>query len=203
MSTAFALPLPTVNDDPALARFCTDVRPRALRMALLETGGNSHAAADIVQDSLARLIASYRHKPAAEWPPLFFGILRHRATDWHRRRRVEQVLDFFFSRDDEETDEAAPWESLADPGPAPDEGLGRLQLAGRIADAVTALSPRQRQAFLLREVEELSVIDTARAMGVSEGSAKTHHLRALTRLRELLHDHDPRPADRAAPEIPR
>lgn len=203
MSTALTLSLPTVNDDPALARFCSDVRPRALRMALLETGGNSHAAADLVQDSLARLVASYRDKPAAEWPPLFYGILRNRAADWHRRRRVERVFDFFFSHDEDEDDAPAPWESLADPGPGPDDGLGRLQLAGRIADAVAALSPRQRQAFLLRELEELSVADTALAMGVSEGSAKTHHLRALTRLRELLHDHDPRPASRTAPETPR
>lgn len=191
MSHALALPLDVVNTDTALERFCAEVRPRALRMALLETSGNAHVAADIVQDALTRLVASYRHKPAQEWPPLFYGILRNRLTDWHRRRKVERVFEFFFSGEESDDDQPAPWETLADPAPGPEGRLGRLQLAGRIADAVAALSPRQRQAFLLRELEELTIADTARAMGVSEGSAKTHHLRALTRLRESLQNDRP------------
>jgi RNA polymerase sigma-70 factor (ECF subfamily) len=190
MSHALALPLPAVTADPALERFCLEVRPRALRMALLETAGNAHLAADLVQDSLTRLVASYRNKPATEWPPLFYGILRNRITDWQRRRKIEKVFDFFFAGDDDE-DAAAPWENLADPAPGPAASVYSLQLAGRIAAAISGLSPRQREAFLLREMEGLSIADTARAMAVSEGSVKTHHLRALTRLREVLRADDP------------
>ncbi|SCC94144.1 RNA polymerase, sigma-24 subunit, ECF subfamily [Thiomonas sp. X19] len=191
MSHAFTLTLDDVSQEPALDRFCLEVRPRALRLALLETAGNSHLAADLVQDSLAKLVSNYRDKPAEEWAPLFYSILRNRITDWHRRKKIEKVFDFFFASDDDDESAPAPWESLADPGPGPDHQLGNLQLAGRIADAIGKLSARQREAFMLREMEGLSIADTAKAMHVSEGSVKTHHLRALTRLRNVLQSDNP------------
>ena len=182
----------TVSTRPALDGFCAEVRPRALRLALLETSGNSHAAADLVHDSLERLVAHYADKPQAQWAPLFYGILRNRLVDWHRRRKVEKVIDFFFTSDPDADDTQPPWQQLADEAAGPEQQLDSLQLAGRIADAVAQLSSRQRQVFLLREMEDLTIADTALAMGIREGSVKTHHLRALTRLREWLRDDNPR-----------
>ena len=162
-----------------------------MRLALLETAGNSHAAADLVQDCLERLVSRYADKPEPEWAPLFYGILRNRLVDWHRRRKVEKVIDFFFTADGDGDDAQPAWQELADTAPGPEQQLGSLQLAARIADAVGRLSSRQRQVFLLREMEDMTIADTARAMDISEGSVKTHHLRALTRLREWLQDDNP------------
>lgn len=176
----------SVTTEPALEKFCADVRPRAIRMALLETAGQAAVASDLVQDALTRLVARYRDRPAEQWAPLFYRILSNRIVDWHRKRRVEKIFDFFFADGDDEHDGSAAWESLADPAAGPEERVSSMQLAAHIADALQRLSTQQRQVFVLRELEELSIADTAKAMRISEGSVKTHHLRALTRLRACL-----------------
>src|ERR1700729_4236006 len=55
-----------------------------------------------------------------------------------------------------------------------------------IVRAVRLLPGRQREVVVLRFFADLSVSETAAAIGASQGSVKTHTSRALARLREVL-----------------
>ncbi|MEE9141261.1 MAG: sigma factor-like helix-turn-helix DNA-binding protein, partial [Gammaproteobacteria bacterium] len=60
---------------------------------------------------------------------------------------------------------------------------------GALDEAIRALPERQRETFLLRTLEGLNVAETARVMGVTDGSVKTHYSRAVHSLREQLGAH--------------
>jgi RNA polymerase sigma-70 factor (ECF subfamily) len=170
-----------------LDAFLADVERRAFRMAELQLRHREDAM-DAVQDAMLRLVRHYRDKPAAEWAPLFWGILRRRIVDLQRRRKVRSiVVGWLGGVHDDDGDELPVWEP-ADPGKDP---LGRLHDAQSYADmaaAVRQLPKRQREAFILRMLEGLDVAETARAMGCGEGSVKTHLSRAMHQLRDQLED---------------
>ena len=143
---------------------------------------------DAVQDAMLRLVKHYREKPAAEWPPLFWGILRRRIVDLQRRRKVRSiVVGWLGGGKDDEGGEMPVWEP-ADRSPGPLDRLHDSQSYTDMAAAVKQLPQRQREAFMLRMLEGLDVAETARAMGCSEGSVKTHLSRAMHHLRGQLED---------------
>jgi RNA polymerase sigma-70 factor (ECF subfamily) len=170
---------PTADAPPAsLDQFLAGVGPRAFRFA--EAGlRHREDALDAVQDSLIRML-DYREKPAAEWPPLFWSILRRRVIDLQRRRRFR--LPFW--RDNVDSDgEPVDW---ADDGPGPAEVHAEREQYDALVQALRALPPRQREAFTLRVLQDLDGATTARAMGCSEGAVKTHLARARDALRTLM-----------------
>jgi RNA polymerase sigma-70 factor (ECF subfamily) len=178
-------------DDAAvdLDAFLRGVEARAYRIALLELR-DSEEALDAVQEAMIRLVRRYARRPAAEWAPLFYRILRNRIRDGQRRRAVRaKVIAFFgsFGADGNESDPVAQMPApLADD---PAEATARNDAMHALAKALGTLPARQREAFVLRNFEGLNVAQTAAAMRCSEGSVKTHHSRAAQRLRELLGDH--------------
>ena len=173
-------------------RFLMDVENRAFRMAELAVG-NRDDAMDIVQDTMLTLARKYAKRPTTEWRPLFFRILQNRITDCYRRRASSNRLFSFFSSFRNDEGEVVDVAALQ-PGPAANEPEQRTVIDGasdEVDRALAKLPPRQRQAFLLRSWEGLSVAETAAAMNCSEGSVKTHYSRAVGRLREALGAHWP------------
>src|SRR5258708_1187726 len=63
-------------------------------------------------------------------------------------------------------------EMLPDHQPNPEEVCCRRELAERLADATTQLSPTLRKIFQLRELEGLSLNETARLLRVPRGTVK-------------------------------
>lgn len=158
-------------------------------MAEIATG-NADDALDILQDAMFKLVQKYADKPKEEWGPLFQTILQSRIRDYYRLNRVRNRFRVWFGGGKGGTDEPDPVQTAADPsGRQPDTELDAASGMERLNEAVRALPLRQQQAFMLRALEGLDVADTARAMGCSQGSVKTHYFRAIHVLREKLSDY--------------
>lgn len=170
--------------------FLASVEKRAWQMARYAVR-DDEAAFDIVQDTMLRLCRTYGDRPSTEWPPLFFTILQRCILDHQRRGSVMFRLFGWMQRTDDDTIQAI-MENASDPAtPDPLEHIANHATRQALESAVATLPARQRQAFLLRSVEGLSVSDTAQAMRCSEGSVKTHLSRALEALRSQLAEHRP------------
>ena len=147
-------------------------------------------ALDVVQDAMLQLVRHYAARSPAEWPPLFFRILRNGIRDAQRRRRTRNRLIPWWTGGVSQEDPADdPMEVAVSTGQTPDESLAQDQAMERLAEAVRGLPDRQREAFLLRSLEGFDVATTAHVMGCSQGSVKTHYFRALSHLKAALKDH--------------
>jgi RNA polymerase sigma-70 factor (ECF subfamily) len=141
---------------------------------------------------MLRLTERYGDRPAAELPLLFQRILQNAIRDWFRRQKVRSMWTTLLSSlSPGEDDDQDPLETLQAAGDSnreesPPERLERAQVLEIIEEEVSRLPQRQREAFLLRYWEELDVAETARAMGCSEGSVKTHCSRATHALATAL-----------------
>jgi RNA polymerase sigma-70 factor, ECF subfamily len=68
----------------------------------------------------------------------------------------------------------------------PSEALERKEIRERLVAALGSLEQKYREVFVLRDVEHMSIEDTALALGISAGAVKTRLLRARLMLRDLL-----------------
>ena len=175
---AEALPAPTSGAVEAvtLDEFLSAVAARAFRFA--ETGlRHREDARDAVQDAMTKMLA-YRDRPAPEWTPLFWSVLRSRIVDAQRR----SLLRLRWLSPYPDAEETVEW---ADTGADPSRRQEGQEAWSRIVTGLRRLPRRQREAFSLRIFEDLDVATTALVMGCSEGAVKTH----LSRAREALQKH--------------
>ncbi len=164
--------------------FLAQIERRAFRLAELALGDREEAL-DAVQDAMMKFVG-YRARPAEEWTPLFWSILRRRITDARRRGTLKARFFGWNARADANENAALP--EWPDPAPGPAQRHADALAWRQLGHAVRALPRRQREAFLLRALQGLDVADTAAAMACSEGSVKTHLSRALDTLRTRLED---------------
>ena len=178
--------------DKELSDFLKSVEKRAFKRAYYAVR-DEDAALDIVQDTMIRLSDKYVDRPAAELPLLFQRILSNATMDWFRRQKVRNAVvrnfsDFEAPGSDGDFDIletlGALGGSMATESAA--DSVSRAQILLAIEGEVELLPGRQREAFLLRYWEELSVSETASTMGCSEGSVKTHCSRAVHSLAKAL-----------------
>jgi RNA polymerase sigma-70 factor (sigma-E family) len=133
--------------------------------------GDHGLAEDLAQTALTRTYAAWGKVRDVEAAPGYARtVLVNTATEWFRKRSWRRELP---SERMPDRPEAHP----VDPTTRP-----------TVVKALERLAPRQRAVVVLRYVEDLSVADTARALGCSQGTVKSQTHDALALLRQQLGD---------------
>jgi RNA polymerase sigma-70 factor (sigma-E family) len=142
-------------------------RAPALRRVAYLLCGDWHRAEDLTQSALARLYLAWSRAR------------RTGAIDRYARRIVVRV---FLDERRRLWRREVPTAVLPEPPVAAHTSEDRLV----VLEALDLVPPRQRAALVLRFWEDLSVAETAEALGCSEGTVKSQTARGLAALRQHL-----------------
>ncbi|MDQ4053805.1 MAG: SigE family RNA polymerase sigma factor [Actinomycetota bacterium] len=138
------------------------------RTAYLMLGDRAEAE-DLVQTTLAKTYASWsKVRDVGAAPGYARTVLVNTAASWFRKKSW---------RNEQPTANVPDRPHETDPSDRP-----------AVVDALAQLPPRQRAVIVLRYYEDLSVAQTASALGCSDGTVKSQTSDALNRLRGLLGD---------------
>jgi RNA polymerase sigma-70 factor (ECF subfamily) len=163
------------GDASALAGLMERYQDRLFR-SLVRLLGDEAVAEDVFQQTWIRAAERIgRYDAARPFGPWLLAVGRNLAIDELRRRRPESL------------DEAAA--EPADPGAGHDDPLSHAvarQRQGRVAEALAALGPLDREVLSLRFEEDLALPEIAARVDVPLPTAKARLYRALSRLRERL-----------------
>jgi RNA polymerase sigma-70 factor (ECF subfamily) len=134
------------------------------------------AAEDLVIETFYRLDRHRdRFRTGARVRPWVYTIANNLARNRRRRDRLVRWLPL--------------GRTEPDPPPTGREDAGEIRR--RVASALDALPPRQREACSLRLLGELDLEEIAQVTGTSVGTVKSRLFYGQRRLRELLADFDP------------
>jgi RNA polymerase sigma-70 factor (ECF subfamily) len=147
--------------------------------------GNKADAEDAVQDAL---LAAHKHlhqfRGDAQISTWLMTIVINCARMQLRKRSRHKQLSLD-SRFDEEQDHPLS-ETLADGRPNPEDECHRSMLHRRLLKSAAELSPVLRKTFQLRFGDRLSILETARILGVPTGTVKAQTARARAKLRKAI-----------------
>jgi RNA polymerase sigma-70 factor, ECF subfamily len=101
------------------------------------------------------------------------------------RKQRGNLYDSIDEPDENESGDFLP-KDFADWREIPSEWLHNKQLRQALQRAIAGLRPKYREVIVLRDVDQLSIAETAQALAISEASVKTRLLRARLQVREAL-----------------
>ena len=152
-----------ITDDEAGFDAFVHARGAALSRTAYLLTGDHHLAQDLVQ---AALLQAARHWGRIHTSPEAYvrRAMYHQNISWWRRRRITETP-------------LASYDGAA--------GAGDTDLRLTLDQALARLTAKQRTVLVLRFYEDLTEVETARALGISAGTVKSTTRQALGRLRTL------------------
>lgn len=171
------------GDNAAFSELIRHYDRRVFRMAKQITQ-NDDDAEDVLQETFLK---AYTHLDDFQGNSKFYTwivrIAVNEALMKLRKRRSDRTVpldDPIDTGEDEVVREIAVWDQN------PEDTYSQEELAVILDDAVKSLKPAYRTVFILRDIEEMSIEETAAALNLSISAVKSRLLRARLQLREKL-----------------
>jgi RNA polymerase sigma-70 factor, ECF subfamily len=157
----------------------------SLRRQAYQRLGNTADAEDAVQDAL---LAAYTHLDQFQGRSrmsTWMTAILHNCARMQLRTRSRHV---HVPIDDQnwEVGEHGLSQRLADRRPSPEDECRTSELSKRLTNVLTQLSPTLRRAFQLRDIDGLSIQETAWILGILHGTVKAQSVRARKKLKEFI-----------------
>jgi len=158
---------------------------RSVFMAALSIVQNEADAEEVAQEAVLKAFANLKQfRSEAKFSTWLVQITINEARMRRRKDRKALYESIDEGKKDEEGDyipvDFADWREI------PSEALEREQLKRALAQALASLGEKYREVFVLRDVQQLSIAETARILGITEASVKTRLLRARLQMRDAL-----------------
>jgi len=147
--------------------------------------GNTADAEDAVQDALLAAFTHLDQFRGQSQMSTWLTAIVHNSARMQLRRRLRHVhvsLDEPIGEDQEHTIS----QRLADRWPSPEDECRDAELGRRLNRFQTRLTPTLRKAFQLRDIDGLSIRETARILRVPHGTVKAQSARARKKLTQLM-----------------
>lgn len=165
------------GDSDSFDQFVSLFRSRIFQYSFLMCGQREDAE-EVAQETLLTVFEKIDQLREPEHVKAWVFHIAKNACLMMRRKSI------FAPHEEVSLDESG--RQIGDSGELPDKGVLRHELHDQIRAAIRALPPMYRAVFLLREIEELSVSETARILDLSTDAIKTRLLRARRMMRQSL-----------------
>ncbi len=156
-------------------------KQKAYRIAFDFTRDREEAK-DLSQEAFLRAFTHLgKFDRRASFYTWFYRILVNLCLD--HRRRAKRISWEPIQGNTEKSDSGREFPSAS---MSPDQEAMAEEVSRRVGSALSALPPKQRTAFLLKNHQGLSVQEIAEIMQTAEGTVKAHLHRAVMALRQSL-----------------
>jgi RNA polymerase sigma-70 factor (ECF subfamily) len=174
------------GDFAAFQRLIVNLQPRVYGLAfrILQQTQDAEDATQQTFLALIEHLADFREESSiATWVLKIASNFALKILRKKRGMKVVSISDLAAEDNYSEVphpDFIAPWSKTAD------EIAHQAEVQAEIENALSALDDKYRLVFILRDIEGLSVRETAEAMRIKESTVKVRLLRARLALRERL-----------------
>jgi RNA polymerase sigma-70 factor (ECF subfamily) len=162
----------------ALARLADLFHRDIFRMVYFRTRSTMDAE-DLTQEIFLKAFNNLsKLKEVKRFKSWLFSIAANRVRDFHRKKRFQRVLSSF-----SDSQEEYQSDSKVDDSPDALNSLMKQDFWKHVESLLDKLSKMEKEVFILRFMDHLSIKEVSQVLKKSESTVKTHLYRALRKFR--------------------